>query len=482
MGWLRRMSAALIVLTAAPTGLSPARPLDAVDREALLVTVAEVRPDRATVWVRSEGVRPVRIRYAPEDGDGEPRAVEMRVLVARDHTARLVLRGLRPRTRYAYEVAAGRHVADGSFVTAPTPDTPASVRLLWSGDLGGGGYCRDVEDGYPIFDVMARLHPDLFLFVGDTVYADRLCGTASHVPGADFIAATVQQFHAKHRYNRADRALQAFFRRTAVFAIWDDHEVRNNFAGPTEPLMPVGRQTFLDYWPIAGPPEEPTRLYRRVRWGRDVEIFILDTRQYRSPNAAHDGPGKTMLGEAQRRWLLEGLVHSDATWKLVVSTVPLGMFTGGTVSDSWSSSNLLGYARNSGTGFVWERDLILGTLRRDGVRNVVFVSGDVHHAEIIRHRLAPDYAVHELVAGPLAARQGYPRFLDRSLGSRSLGSLGLARNFGEILADGESLRVRILDGSGAVRVVHRVSKEVERQREPETAQFATPAGSEPSRR
>ena len=64
-----------------------------------------------------------------------------------------------------------------------------------------------------------------------------------------------------------------------MYAIWDDHEVKNDFAGPSEPLMPVGRQAFLDYWPIPPPPDEPTRLYRKVRWGKLLEVFILDTRQ-----------------------------------------------------------------------------------------------------------------------------------------------------------------------------------------------------------
>jgi alkaline phosphatase D len=195
-----------------------------------------------------------------------------------------------------------------------------------------------------------------------------------------------------------------------------------------------------------------------VRWGKHVHIFILDTRQYRSPNTDADGPAKTMLGAAQRRWLLEGVSASDATWKLIVSSVPLGMFTGGVSSDSWSNANVFGYPRE-GKGFVHERDLLLGTLRTRGVGNVVFVSGDVHHAELLRHEPAPGFVVHELIAGPLAARRGYPRFIDRSLGSRSLGSLGWAHNFGEIVADGAALRVNIVDSAGTVRVALRVPAE-----------------------
>jgi alkaline phosphatase D len=221
--------------------------------------------------------------------------------------------------------------------------------------------------------------------------------------------------------------------------------------------MAVGLQAMLDYWPIHGPPDEPRRLYRSVRWGRHLEAFILDTRQYRSDNAEPDGPAKTMLGAAQREWLLRGLAASPATWKLVVTSVPLGMFTGGRYSDSWSSANVFGFPRTSPTGFVHERDLVLRTIREQGIRNVVFVAGDVHHAEIIRHEPSPGFVVHEVVAGPLAARQGYPRFLDRSLNSRTLGSLGFTPNFGELIADGAALHVRVFDGSSSVRASVRLT-------------------------
>jgi alkaline phosphatase D len=450
------MSSALLLLGVAPSGLSPAAPIP-TERHGILVAVGEVRADRATLWVRGDSAASVRLRYAPADDQAGSKDVDVALDPARDQTGRAVLDVLTPATRYVYEMSQNDARARGSFVTAPPADADVPVRLAWSGDLGAHGYCRDVEDGYQIFRAMARRQPDLFLFVGDTVYADQPCGPRPHLAGADYVARTLPEFHGKHRYNRADPALQAFFRTTSVFAIWDDHEVRNNFSGPSEPLMPVGLQALLDYWPIEGPPDEPRRLYRSLRWGRHLEAFILDTRQYRSDNAIPDSPAKTMLGAAQRAWLLDGLAASDATWKLVVTSVPLGMFTGGRYSDSWSSANVFGFARTSPTGFVYERDAILRFVREEGIRNVVFVSGDVHHAELIRHEPWPGFVVHELVAGPLAARQGYPRFLDRSLNSRSLSSLGFTPNFGELIVDGSALQARVFDASDSVRASLRLS-------------------------
>ena len=443
--WLRPLVAAAVLLGAAPHRIGTATP--PAEETGLLVTIGETAASSARLWLRAESDA---VRVSVTAADGALRVLEVRPDPARDHTAVVELGGLRPGVRYRYDVQAGRDRAGGAFTTSPPRDADAAVRLQWSGDLGGAGYCRDAEDGYRIFRAMARRAPDLFLFVGDTIYADQACGGAPHVRMAVSVADSLVGFRAKHRYNRADPALQAFFRTTSVYPIWDDHEVRNNFVGPEEPLMPVGRRAFQEYFPVLGPPEEPERLYRAIRWGRHVEIFVLDTRQYRSSNTTPDGPHKTMLGAAQLRWFLDAAAASDATWKLVVSSVPLGIFTGGRNADSWSNANVVGYPRG-GTGFVHERDLILAELRARGVRDVVFLTGDVHHAELLRHQPAADYAIHEFIAGPLSARQGYPRFLDRSLHSRSLGSLGFAMNFGEILADATTLTSRIIDVSGTTR-------------------------------
>jgi alkaline phosphatase D len=341
-------------------------------------------------------------------------------------------------------------VARGAFRAAPPPEAAEPVRFLWSGDLGSQNACRHAERGYPIFEALRREPADFFLFVGDTIYADHACGGPDRVPGYDFQARTLGQFHAKHRYNLADPGVQAFLRRLGLYAIWDDHEVRNDFAGPAEPLMPLGRQAFLDYYPLMPPPGEPGRLYRSFRWGRLLEVFILDTRQYRSPNADRDGPGKSMLGPAQRRWLLEAVTRSEATWQVIVSSVSLSIPTGRLARDSWSNANLLGVPE-PGAGFAWERDLLLRTFRDRGVRNLVVVAADVHHAEVLRHRPFSDWSLLELVAGPLSASLGRPRPVDQGLGPESLFALGGVENFGAVTVDQAGLTVRIVDVHGFER-------------------------------
>ena len=426
--------------------------------ESLLVTVGEVTPRGALLWLRGVREGPVAIELQAV-GVSETRSVATRVARQDDLVTQVPLDGLAPATRHAYRVRQGEAVVTGQFTTAPTPDSTSRVTFLWSGDLGGGGHCRPVDGGYRIFRTMLRHPAQFFLFVGDTVYADIPCRGPDVVRGGAFRATTLAQFRARHRHNRADAALQDFLRRTPVYAVWDDHEVRNNFAGATEPLAPVGLQAFVDYWPVAAPADEPTRLYRRFRWGALLEVFVLDTRQYRSDNEQPDGPGKTILGPAQRQWLLDGVTGSAAMWKVVVSSVPLSIPSGRpTARDSWSNASVFGLPQE-GAGFATERDAILRRFRAHGVRNLVFVAADVHHAELIRHHPWLDFSFHEFVAGPLAAGTGRPRPLDQGLQPRSIFARGGVWNFGEVTIEPEHLTVRIVDDAGAVLFTQTIGPE-----------------------
>jgi alkaline phosphatase D len=413
-----------------------------------MVAVGEVTDTSAVVWIRGGAAGRVRVEYAA--AGGPPASAALSVGLASDLTGKIRLAGLTPATRYTYRAVNGTALGEGAFTTAAKPDVAEPVRLVWGGDLGGNGHCRRQGGEYRIFRAMAARRPDFFLFVGDTVYADHVCRVADALPGAGFVAETLDQFRARHRHERGDPALSALLAATAVYPIWDDHEVRNDFAGPHEPLMSRGRQAFLDYWPILPPDEEPGRLYRSTRWGRLLEVFILDTRQYRSANTEPDGPAKTMLGAAQRRWLTERVAASDAVWKVVVSTVPLSIPTGRRGRDSWTNASVLGVPDEAGTGFAFERDAILRDLHERGVRNLVVLAADVHHAEVIRHHPAPGFVVHEFIAGPLSAFTGISRPLDQGLRPLSLFARGGTYNFGELTVEPGALTVKIIDADARV--------------------------------
>jgi alkaline phosphatase D len=330
------------------------------------------------------------------------------------------------------------------------------VTFAWSGDLGGQKHCRLGKAGYPIFDVIRAQQVDFFLFVGDTMYADNVCPSPPNEPGADFLATTLAEYRARHRYQRGAEALRQFLERVPVYIIWDDHEVRNNFSGPFDTQMPVGRQALREYWPIRVTTDDSNRLYRTIRVGADLELFLLDTRQYRSRNAEKDGPGKTMLGERQLQWLLSGLTESTATWKVIVTTVPLSIPKGGGASipgnDGWAGGR-------DGSGFERERQVIVDTILGRRIKNVVFLAGDVHHVQANAYDPNGDGAMdfHEYVVGPLSAAPGRLTPASEGLRPTTLINESGYFNFGLIRVTTSSFDVKVLDDTGATRFSHHLS-------------------------
>jgi alkaline phosphatase D len=149
---------------------------------------------------------------------------------------------------------------------------------------------------------------------------------------------------------------------------------------------------------------------------------------------------------------------SDAVWKVVVSSGPLAISKGGRKArDSWSSANASGLPEENGTGFSVERDAILKAFRAHGVKNLVWVTADAHHARVIQHRPWPDFSFHEFIAGPLSASRGQPQPLDVALHPQPLFGLGDVDNFGEVTIDPRGLTVRIFDASGTKRFQHAIA-------------------------
>ncbi len=355
----------LVVLGAAAAvalaGIAPASIAPVPD---LLIASGDATASSAIIWTRAAAPGAVRVEYGPTPALGRTTA-PVPVTEATDLTAKVELTELQAATRYFYRVVAdpgGAASLLGQFRTAPPPDASSGLTLAWGADTS------ERFQPFRIFDAIRSADPDAFLFLGDTIYADLDCG-----------ARDLDDYRRCYRRNR-DEPFTRFVRSVPVWAVWDDHEVANNF-DRTHPQLAAGRQAFLEYWPVRVSPADPGRLYRSFRWGRLVEVFILDTRQYRSPAYDRDTPAKTMLGEDQRRWLLRGLTRSEAAFKVIATTVPL-KFHG---ADSWE-------------GYTTERRMILDAVAR-GVRGVVAVSGDVHYAAVIRHT----EGVLEAIAGPLAA-------------------------------------------------------------------------------
>lgn len=437
------------------------------------VAVGEISSKRALLWLRTDGPASVQVEWAPRSlwerasrlatalAPVSKTAV-MRTSAETDYTLTIPLEDLTPWTRYRYHIVLGasdqggsqpsmKLAAKGEFLTLPDEKTSAPVTFAWSGDLGGQGRCRQGVGGYPVFDLIHRQEIDFFLFLGDTIYADNLCPSPPNEPGADFRATTLQTYRERHRYQRGAEALRRFLQAVPVYVIWDDHEVRDNFSGPYEAQMPDGRQALREYWPIASSKEDSHRMYRSIRYGSDLELFILDTRQYRSRNEDQDGPEKTMLGSAQLPWLLDGLRTSMATWKVIATSVPLSVAKGGVGNDGWG-------ADSKGIGFEHERQVIVDTILGQKIKNVVFLAGDVHWVQANAYDPDQDGNIdfHEYMVGPLSARPGRLTPASESLHPTRLMNESGYQNFGLVRVTHRSFEVTVIDEAGETRFFHHI--------------------------
>ena len=435
------------------------------------VAVGETTDSRAVVWARCEVPADLEVRV----DDRAP----TRVAVGAEHdlTQRVALEGLAPAAEHAYRVRCGTGPAvSGRFRTAPSPEEPAAVRFAFGGDVGGQNVCRDAARGYPILAILRERQPDFFIALGDMIYADNACLERGALGNAQVVgpppAPDLDAFRAHWRYNRADAATQAFLASTTYYAVWDDHEVRDDFgpdddrapAAPGTRLFGPGEAAFREWAPM----DDAAPLHRRFRWGRHVELLVLDTRGRRDVNADPDTglEPKSLLGAEQRAWLEKALAESTATWKFVVSSVPMSIPTGRSARDGWADGG-------GTTGFERELVSILRAAARDGVRGLVWLTTDVHFATGLRYRPfadVPRFVVHEFASGPLSAGLFPKEALDPTLRPvrlffhgppagqepRTLDAALPWFNFGlvEVDADG-ALAVGIVDGTGRER--HRVT-------------------------
>jgi alkaline phosphatase D len=331
--------------------------------------VFEVTSRSALAWHRLREAGRLRIEYATDaDFAGASRSAVGEATETTDYTVAVPLDGLIPDRDYVYRAVletTGERGPVGRFRTAPD---------------GGGeftfGFSADLEAGHQPFtllDSVTRRRPGFFVLLGDTVYAD--------VP-RDRFTPTVAHYRDKHRENREDPHLARLLAATSARAMWDDHEVHNDFNG-TSPYIGEGRQAFREYWPVRGDGDDATVLYRRFAWGPGADFFVLDCRQYRSPQTDPEGPAKTMLGARQKAWLKDGLRSSQAPFKFVLSTVPL--------HGPWGPDRWAGYAT--------ERDELLALVRTERLTGVIVLSADVHAAVDVDLGTG----VREFIAGPIGA-------------------------------------------------------------------------------
>lgn len=258
----------------------------------------------------------VRVLYRPAEGEAAWSQTDWQPVDGlRDFTRQFELADLRPATRYELRVEcrdieghAGQTL-DGQFVTAPPSDEPRRVRFAVS--TGQGNDDQDCPEGFRLYPAITALEPDFFVHTGDIIYYDQVAKTVD-----------LARYHWQRMYSWPTNV--AFHNRTTSYFIKDDHDTWVNDCWPTmqtpymhEFTFRQGQAIFLEQVPMG----EST--YRRVRWGRDLEMWLVEGRDFRSPNNMPDGPEKTIWGEKQKQWFKETFAASDATFRVLISPTPL---------------------------------------------------------------------------------------------------------------------------------------------------------------
>ncbi|MGH2945953.1 MAG: alkaline phosphatase D family protein [Solirubrobacteraceae bacterium] len=353
-----------------------------------------------TVLDDVRGAGSVRLEVAR---DSDFRRVVARRTIAtsgrRGHSVKARLEGLRPHERYWYRFETRDEESPvGRFQTALPEDSDEPVRFAFFS-------CAEYTHGYyNAYEVMRRDDVDFVVCLGDYVYGDayhsRRGGTGVRddrigrepLPGnrEQIVreAVTLEDYRSKYALYRSDRALRRLHARFPMVAVWDDHEVQDNYAGraPGGGLDAAKRfsarrrraayKAYFEAMPFF--PRGGSRIYRAQRHGRTMDLMMLDQRQYRADQPCGDAvvppcdtwdQPRAFLGRAQMDWLKRRLSGSRAAWKVIGSQTLMmpARVTGGAF-----------YTYDFWNGYPREREELLAHIRDEGIRDVVFITGDIH--------------------------------------------------------------------------------------------------------
>jgi alkaline phosphatase D len=303
------------------------------------------------------------------------------------HSVHAEVSGLRPGREYFYRFRCGSETSPvGRTKTAPAATAAGGMRFAFVS-------CQHYEHGfYTAYRHLAQEDLDVVLHVGDYIY-EFGAGAYKAPSGVARTYRTTEPtdlagYRARHAEHRTDADLQAAHRAHPWVVTWDDHEVKDNYAGDTcgsiDPRIfrlrrLAAYQAYYEHMPLrrtSFPTTRDMRIYRRIDYGRLLRFNVLDTRQYRDDQALEgseewDLSRRTLTGVAQQRWLWDGLHDSPARWNVLAQQIFFARRDGKPgpgerlMSDAWD-------------GYPADRERVTRALADPRTSNPVLLSGDVH--------------------------------------------------------------------------------------------------------
>lgn len=401
------------------------------------------------IWVQTKDAANVSIEYWTLQNPNNKRFTNT-VFTEKDKafTALLIAYSLEPGNKYEYEL-----IINNEIVNLPYPTTFQTQPLWkWRTDppdfsfvMGSGTYINEEKydrpgkgygGGYQIFNSMANLHPDFMIWLGDNIYLRE----------PDWNSRT-GIFH-RYTHSRSLPEMQAFLASTHNYAIVDDHDFGPNDSDRSFWNKNQTLEAFELFW--ANPSYGVGNIEGAItsfQWG-DADFFLLDNRTYRTPNHRKTGK-KTQIGEEQLQWLIDNLAASYATFKFVV--------LGGQLLSTSPT-----YESYSNYGFEKERQRVIDYIYAENIKNVVFLTGDVHFSEIAVLREDGKPTIWDITSSPLNSGVNiYAKEKDNKL--RIDESVIMERNFAEIKLTGtveeRELNLTYYDSNGNVIWKYKIERE-----------------------
>lgn len=406
----------------------------AADPFSLGVASGDPLSDGFVIWTRlapdplnpaATPQRPIAVTWEVAEDETFARIVaagRTRAEPAWAHAVHVEAGGLKPGRPYAYRFHAGG-------VTSPTGR--AKTAPLLGARLDSLSFavcsCQSYSTGfYPAYADLAARAPDLVIHVGDYIYTKPWTDPVRRHPVPE--AVTLDDYRALYAAAKSDPALMAAHAAAPWLAIWDDHEVFNDYRGLHAPeglsaqAFAARRrnayQAYFEHMPLrrrARPSARGMALHQRSGFGDLVQFDQLDTRQFRDdhpcrgPEGETPGwiacdaaaPGRTLLGDTQEDWLARGYGVVGARWNIIVQTTQLTTYErdfGGArrvSSDRWAA-------------YPAARDRLLALLAGRPASNPVVVGGDIHafFAAPLQDPATGAPAAVELVTGAISSGGG----------------------------------------------------------------------------
>lgn len=394
----------------------------------------------AMIWLQTEKPASVYIEYYDIEKNKEIfQSVIHTTTTENANTCHVVLDKLQPGKKYNYSV-----FIDKKKVSIPY-ETSFSSKKLWQWRenapdftiaLGSCSYVSEESldrpgkpygSNYFIFESIAKKNPDIMLWGGDNIYLRE----------ADWDSQT--GIYHRYSHSRKIKEMQPLLAKTQNFAIWDDHDFGPNDSDRGYYNKYVTQQAFKDFWAnkfYGTNPNQKEGVYSSFNWG-DAEVFLLDNRFFKSPNDRITGE-KVLLGTEQIQWLIDALVSSKASFKIIV--------VGGQVLNTEA-------VFENYENYKTEKEQLLNEITANKIKGVMFISGDRHFTELSMLKRTNSYPLYDWTVSPLTSGHGnIEKVAKEENKNRVEGSLFAQHVFGILSFSGDKemrqMKLTLFDNEG----------------------------------